>query len=41
MLGEHSRPVLLELGYAAPDIDRMAAAGVILVPDLGEARVTQ
>ena len=30
MLGDHSRPVLLELGYAAAEVDRMAAAGVIV-----------
>ncbi|WP_158923430.1 CaiB/BaiF CoA-transferase family protein [Acidisphaera sp. S103] len=30
MLGEHSRPVLLELGYPDAEITRMAAAGVIV-----------
>ncbi len=28
-LGEHSRIILAELGYAAPDIERLAAAGAI------------
>jgi crotonobetainyl-CoA:carnitine CoA-transferase CaiB-like acyl-CoA transferase len=29
-LGEHSREVLLELGYAAADIDALAAAGTVI-----------
>jgi itaconate CoA-transferase len=28
-LGEHTRPILQELGYGAPDISRLAAAGAI------------
>jgi len=28
-LGEHSRKVLAELGYATADIERLAAAGAI------------
>jgi itaconate CoA-transferase len=28
-LGEHSRKILAELGYAASDIERLAAAGAI------------
>ena len=31
-LGEHTRPVLQELGYEDADIDRLAAAGVIGLP---------
>ena len=28
-LGAHSRGILAELGYGAPDIERLAAAGAI------------
>jgi crotonobetainyl-CoA:carnitine CoA-transferase CaiB-like acyl-CoA transferase len=30
MLGQHSRAVLLELGYPVPEIDRLATAGIIV-----------
>jgi crotonobetainyl-CoA:carnitine CoA-transferase CaiB-like acyl-CoA transferase len=37
MFGEHTREVLREYGFADPEIERMAAAGAIHVPDVKAA----